>query len=301
MKRLIPGDSRKKAEGRVTRFRRATLFLLPSISFLLMASNAWAQQRPLVTEDPETIGAGRMLVEAGFDFKDDALYPASGLSGDLLIFPTFGVSVGVSSIAEVQIDGAFWSRLNISSRRVAPLSGLVTAGESTSTFDDPTVATKIRFMSETAGRPAVGLRFGARLPFASQESGLGLGTTDVFASLLLAKTVQSVRVVGNVGVAMLGDPVAGGNHNNAMAYGLSFARALTNAAEVVGEVNGRVNTNGDEAPVGTDSRGSFRLGARYTTGMLRLDTGLIVGLTARDPGYGFTGGFTYVFSAFQVP
>ena len=26
---------------------------------------ASAQQRPLVTEDPETIGAGRMLVEAG--------------------------------------------------------------------------------------------------------------------------------------------------------------------------------------------------------------------------------------------
>ena len=73
------------------------------------------------------------------------------------------------------------------------------------------------------------------------------------------------------------------------------------AAELVGEVSGRVNTNGDTAPVATDSMGSFRLGARYTTGMLRLDAGLLVGLTARDPGFGFTGGFTYVFSAFQVP
>lgn len=278
------------------------LFVLPSVFFLLMAVNAQAQQRPLVTEDPETIGAGRMLVEAGFDFSDDALYPASGLSGDLLSVPTFGVSVGVSSIAEVQIDGGFWSRLSIAGRRPAPLSGLVTAtGDTTSTFDDPTVATKVRVMSETAGRPAAGLRFGARLPFASRESGLGLGTTDFFASLLLAKTVQSVRVVGNAGMAMLGSPVTAGDHGHAMVYGLSFARALTNAAEVVGEVNGRLNTDGDDAAVGTDSRGSFRLGARYTTGMLRFDAGLVVGLTARDPGYGFTGGFTYVFNAFQVP
>jgi hypothetical protein len=283
--------------------RRLTHFLLSSIFFLLlMAANAWAQQRPLVTEDPETIGAGRMLVEAGFDYLDDAFYPASGLSGDLLRVPTFGVSVGVSSIAEVQIDGGFWSRLTISNRRSAPLSGIVTAaGDTTSTLDDPVVATKIRVMPESASRPAAGIRFGARLPVASRKSGLGLGTTDFFASMLLAKTVQSVRVVGNAGVVLLSDPVTGGNHDNALAYGLSFARALTNAAEVVGEINGRFNTGDNDASVASDSRGSFRFGARYTTGMLRLDAGLIVGLTARDPGFGFTGGFTYVFNAFQVP
>jgi hypothetical protein len=268
----------------------------------MMSADASAQQRPLATEDPETIGAGRMLVEAGFDYLDDAFYPASGLSGNLLSVPTFGVSVGVSSIAEVQIDGGFWSRLTISRRRAAPLSGIVTAlGDTTSTLDDPVVATKIRLVSESSRRPATGIRFGARLPFASRESGLGLGTTDFFASVLLAKTIQSVRVVGNAGVVVLSDPIVGGTHDNALAYGLSFARALTNAAEVIGEINGRLNTDDDRTAVAADSRGNFRLGARYTMGMLRLDAGLIVGLTARDPGFGFTGGFTYVFNAFQVP
>jgi hypothetical protein len=267
-----------------------------------MATSARAQQRPLATEDPEIIGAGRMLIEAGFDYLDGVLYPASGLSGDLLSVPKIGVSVGVGSIAEVQIDGGFWNRLRISARRPGPLSRLVTTtGDQASTLDDAVVATKIRLIPESASRPAAGLRFGTTLPFASRESGLGLGTTDFFASLLLAKTVQSVRVVGNVGIAMLDDPVSGGAHNNAVSYGLSFARALTSAAEVVGEVHGRLNTNGDDAPVATDSRESFRLGARYTTGMLRLDTGLIVGLTARDPAFGFTGVFTYVFTAFQAP
>ena len=32
--------------------------------------------------------------------------------------------------------------------------------------------------------------------------------TDFFASLLVAKTIQSIRVVGNAGVAILGDPTA---------------------------------------------------------------------------------------------
>lgn len=268
----------------------------------LVAVPASAQQRPLNTEDPETIGAGRMLIESGVDYAHDARYPVSGLSGNQLRVPTIGVSVGVSSIAEIQIDGGLWDRLSITGRRPAPLSAMVTtAGDTTSSMDDPVIATKVRFVSESAGRPALGLRFGTRLPFASSESGLGLGTTDFFASLLFGKTVQSVRVVGNAGMGTAGDPVRGNRHNNLLLYGLSFARALNNAAEVVGEVNGRVNTRGDDAPIGTDSRGSFRFGARYTTGMLRLDAGLLVGLTARDPGFGFTGGFTYVFNAFQVP
>src|SRR5688500_6351302 len=85
---------------------------------------AAAQQRPLVTEDPETIGAGRMLVEAGFDTSWGAKFPASGLEGDLLRLPLFGVSVGLSSIAEIQIDGGLFNRLSIDERSPAPLSSM---------------------------------------------------------------------------------------------------------------------------------------------------------------------------------
>ena len=61
---------------------------------------ASAQQRPLVTEDPETVGSGRILVEAGIDYERDAKYPLSGLDGNLLVVPTIGVSIGISSIAD---------------------------------------------------------------------------------------------------------------------------------------------------------------------------------------------------------
>ncbi len=43
------------------------------------------------------------------------------------------------------------------------------------------------------------------------------------------------------------------------------------------------------------------MGLRYTTGGLRGDAALLLGATNDDPGIGFTAGFTYVFTAFQVP
>src|SRR5882762_11236989 len=97
-------------------------------ALLLCAASAIAQQRPLVTEDPEPIGAGRVLVEGGVDFAHDQTYPVSGLKGNLWRIPTIGVSVGISSIAEFQIDGGLLDRLGITSRNPsAPLASLLTA------------------------------------------------------------------------------------------------------------------------------------------------------------------------------
>jgi hypothetical protein len=276
--------------------------LLCAAALVLQPILAFAQQRPLVTEDPETIGAGRVLVEAGLDYDRSVSYPASGLEGNLLRFPVIGVSIGVSSIAEIQVDGGLYNRLSITSRELAPLSGMVTAtGETTTSVEDLVIATKVRIVGETESRPSLGLRFATKLPNASNESGLGLDTTDFYASILVAKTVQSVRIVGNVGLGILADPTRGDQQNDVVAYGLSFARALTPQAEVVGEVNGYVSTRSGVPPPGTESRGSARFGGRYTIGTWRADAAVLFGLTSRDPGFGFTTGFTYVFNAFQVP
>jgi hypothetical protein len=269
---------------------------------VLQPFSAFAQQRPLVTEDPETIGAGRLLVEAGFDYGKSVEYPASGLEGDLFRLPLLGVSIGLSSIAEIQIDGGLYNHLSIDSREPAPLSGMVTAtGDSTSSVEDIVIGTKIRIAPETASRPSFGLRFATKLPNASNESGLGLDTTDFFASILVAKTVQRVRVVGNVGLGILGDPTRGDQQNDVLTYGLSFARALTQQAELVGEIDGRISTREGGPPPGTESRGIARVGTRYTIGGWRADAALLFGVTSTDPTFGFAAGFTYVFNAFQIP
>jgi hypothetical protein len=272
-------------------------------TLLAIAGSAFAQQRPLVTQDPEPVGAGRVLIEGGLDLAHDQQYPVSGLKGNLLAVPTIGISVGLSSIAELEIDGGFYDRLNITSRNPnAPLVSLLTVtGDSTHDVADTIIGTKIRLLSETANRPAFGIRFATKLPNASNESGLGLDTTDFFATLLGAKTVQSIRVVGNIGVGILGDPTNGNRQNDDLMYGLSFARAMTQEAELVGELNGRVSTRKGDAFPGTETRGLLKLGGRYTHGMLRVDAGIYFGLTTVDPTIGFTTGFTYVFNAFTLP
>jgi hypothetical protein len=274
-------------------------------AFVLIGSarSAGAQQRPLLTEDPEPIGAGRVLIEGGLDVAHDQHYPASGLEGNLVRFPTIGLSFGLSSIAELQIDGALYNHLGISARYpAAPLASLVTAtGDTTSDVDDIVIATKIRLAAETPQRPAVGLRFATKLPNASNESGLGLDTTDFYASLLGAKTVQSVRVVANLGVGILSDPTVGNRQNDVLTYGVSLARAMTQEVELVGEINGRVSTRGGDPFPGTESRGLLKFGGRYTRGTIRFDAGVFLGLTSSDPTIGLTLGATYVFNAFTVP
>ena len=269
---------------------------------LVLARPSAAQQRPLVTEDPETIGAGRLLIEGGVDYARGQEYPVSGLAGNLWRVPTLGVSIGLSSIAELQIDGGLFDRLAITGRRAAPLaSELTVTGPTTHDGEDIVIGTKVRLVAETAGRPAFGLRLATKLPNTSNEKGLGLDTTDFFASLLGAKTVQSVRVVGNIGVGILSDPTLGHRQNDVLTYGLSFARAMTQQAELVGELNGRLSTRNGVAPPGTESRGILKLGGRYTRGSVRFDAGVYFGLTTVEPTIAFTTGATYVFSAFTLP
>lgn len=261
---------------------------------------AFAQQRPILTEDPETVGAGRVLLEAGLDHVRGLRFPVSGLDGNLTRLPVAGVSIGLSSIAELQVDGAGRRSLQIRQRLAGPYADVVAPGERTSAADDLTIGTKIRLVPEGARRPAVGARMATRLGAGSGESGLGPGTTDLFVTALAGKTIQSIRVVGNVGLGLLADPTRGDQRGRVLLYGASFARALTQAAEVVGEINGRAQ-RGDIRPPGSETRATLRFGGRYTTGPLRLDAAVLLGMTTIDAGVGVTAGMTYVFKGFSVP
>ena len=263
---------------------------------------AAAQQRPLLTEDPEPIGPGRVMIEGGFEVADSQKYPVSGLEGTLFRIPTLGVSVGISSIAELQLDGDLVDVLSVDKRSPAPLSNLVTfQGDHTHDNGDLVVGTKVRMLAEGVGHPAIALRLATKLPNASNESGLGTDTMDFYASLLIGKTVRSLRIVANGGFAIMPDPVVGNRQNDVITYGLSLARALTNTSELVGEVNGRASTRGDETFPGTETRGQVAFGARYTSGSGRIDGKVFLGLMEVDARVGFSVGFTYVFNAFTLP
>jgi len=277
----------------------------PSIVVLIVLAAAppsFAQQRPLKTEDPETIGSGRILIELGVDYNRDVYFPVSGLRGNHFIVPPFGVSLGVSSIAEIQIDTGLYQKLYITGQVPnAPFSSLLQLDSgSTSDIDDIHIGAKVRLLSETAKRPAIGSWFSTRLPNAGNESGLGKDIQDFASAIVVGKTVQSVRVVGNIGLLMLSNPTRPAAQDDLLIYSLSVARALTARAEVVGEFVGRANF-AKTTTIGAEDRGLLRFGTRYTIQGVRLDAGILLGLTPRDPEIGFTGGFTWVFNAIHIP
>jgi hypothetical protein len=278
------------------------MLTLVALAALIMggAAPAWAQSRPLATEDPETVGQGQILLETGIDYSREAFYPASGLQGNLWRIGTFGLSFGVSPIAEIQLDGGLRNRMTITNRFQAPLADMLTVeGDSTSDVEDLVIGAKVRFLTEGQRRPSMAVRFATRLPNAGNESGLGLDTTDFGIGLAMAKTVESIRVVGNFGFAILGDPARGDRQNDVLTYGVSVARAVGVGVEVVAELNGRANTRSGTAIAGTESRAVMRVGSRFTRRAVRLDGALLFGVTERDPTWGISTGLTWVFNAWR--
>ncbi len=209
----------------------------------------------------------------------------------------------MSSIAEIQIDGGLRNRLAIKAADpAAPLAGMLDfEGESTSDFEDIVIGAKVRFMAETPQRPAMAVRFSTRLPNAGQRKRPRPGHDRLS---LRAVDRQNGAVGARRGQRRLRHSRrsrrAGIARTTCSTYGVSVARAVATGVEVVGELNGRANTRSGTPPLGTDSRSVMRVGARFTRGPVRADGALLIGVTERDPTWGFTGGVTWVFKAFTV-
>jgi hypothetical protein len=271
-----------------------TLVLLFGV---LVGNPALAQQRPVRTEDPDPVGEGKMLIEAGIDHTWAERFPVSGLEGNILRGPLLGLSSGMGASSEVQVDGLSWSRLAIGTRFDAPLSSIVESqGPSTASVDDIVIGAKTRLLRETATRPSIGLRFATRLPNAGNEKGIGTDTMDFFQSLLVAKSVGATRVVGNIGMGILSDPTRGDRQNDVLTYGVSVVRSLQRVA-LVADANGWVSTRAGTPPPGTDTRGTLTFGLRYPRGHVRFDAAVYTGLTTSDDRSGVAGGITWTFDS----
>ena len=113
--------------------------------------------------------------------------------------------------------------------------------------------------------------------------------------------MQSVRVAGNVGFGILPDPVRGDRQNDVLEYGVSVARAVQPGVELVGELNGRKNTRSGTRRLSAPRAGRWCGWApEVTRGTCGSTAALLLGITEFDPSWGFTGGVTWVFKAFDV-
>lgn len=281
----------------IKRFKPITNCAAALVFVLSISTAAFAQQRPLLTEDVDIIAPGSLRIEAGIDFVQRAKYPVSGLTGDLTRAGVIGITIGLAPNVEVQIEGVAQNLLSINSRGPSAIPLTVPAGaNSTNDIGDFTLWTKIKLRNETAHLPSVGFRFGVQLPNSNQARGLGLNQTNAYGQVLFGKKFgQDARVntFGNLGIGILTAPTGLFTQNDVLTYGLAGIVRLNKQFSVAGEVNGRANTRPGNGPLGTESQGEARLGMQVRASGLRFDFAGIKGLTKLSPRSGLTVGVTY--------
>lgn len=275
------------------------LFLI--LSTILFASlSAFAQQRPLLTEDVDITPEGTIEIAAGVDFLQNVKFPLSGLKGDLTRVGDIRIRTGFSGNVELQIEGTVQNYLAINSQLTPSPIPLNVGGNSTNDFDDITVSAKVKLRNETSNLPAIGLKFGFQMPNTDQARGIGTNQINIFSKILLQKRfgrVQGktprVNVFGNIGLGIMTAPIERFTQNDLLLYGLAGIFKVNESVNIVSEVNGRLNTRSGNAPLGTESISQFRIGTQIRASNLRFDTAAIFGLTKFSPRTGVTFGVTY--------
>lgn len=275
-------------------------FLPCLLSMVAAAGVAAAQNRPLRTADAEIMEPGKLRVDLGLEFLQDVDFPLSGLSGDLTSVGVTNLRLGLGKIVEVQLDGTIQNFLDVKKRGVSFVPDLNLSGpNSAHDIGDFSLATKIRILSEQR-RPAVGVRFGFKLPNSKQSHGIGTNTLNVFGLFILQKHFGRMNVFGNTGVVILQTPNGKFSQNDELLYGTAFSYSVHRLVNVVGEVAGRYNSRRiDVKLIGTESQSQGRFGVQLFAGGFRWDFAAIAGIAATDPRTGFTFGLSRDFKLFD--
>lgn len=269
---------------------------------------AFAQQRPLLTDDVDTTPVGALEIAAGVDFEQNAKLPLSGLRGDLTRVGAIRVKVGFASNIEFQLEGVLQNFLAVNSAVAPSPIPLNLDGNSSNDAGDFVVSTKIKLRNETKALPALGFKFGFELPNSDQSRGIGTNQTNVFGKFLVQKRfgrgagrTPRVNVFGNLGLAILTAPLERFTQNDVLIYGLAGIFRVNDRINILGEVNGRSSTRNGAAPLGTESLSQLRVGAQINASNLRFDTAAIFGLTRFSPRTGVTFGVTYISPSIFTP
>lgn len=265
-----------------------------------MTVAAFAQQRPLVTEDVDIIKPGVIRIETGFEFLQDMKFPLSGLRGDLTKVADTRLSFGLAPNVELQMEWTVQSFLSIKGRDPSAVALRLGANNNdTNDVGDVTLWMKMKLRTETRLAPALGFRFGVQLPNSNQARGIGTNTTNFYATVNAQKRLadNKLTVFGNLGLGILEAPLANFTQNDVLMYGLAGIYTVNDNVNVVGEVNGLHSTR-KHAPLGTEDFSAARLGAQIRALGVRLNVAGVFGLSKRAPRTGLVIGITYDWDAF---
>jgi hypothetical protein len=257
---------------------RGALLLLTAATFSTLAlPPAFAQTRPLLTEEASTAPAGTVVLEVGGDTIRDEPNFLTGEERDRWDAPV--LRLVYSPARNVELDLEWTVRVGAVDD---PTFGSV------SDFGDVALRAKVNFVEEDRGVPALGARFTVTLPETSFGNGLGPNALRMSAQVLVSKTLGKTSVHANAGLAIHDEVLRPHEQRDFFAYGLAVVHPIGSAA-IVAEVAGRA---GDGAP-GAEERSEARAGFRFGHGRLRWDAAVRRGLAEADGGWGLTAGLAW--------
>lgn len=289
-------------------YRTSPLWILPLIVAVVSAgvpAATWAYSLlPLSTEEAQTLPSEVIEATLGIDYFKDLRYPPFTPPGvirsqTLMGLPQLAFRIGVGGWAEFQ---ASYEMLYLDETAVNGTTNHQYGG------GDARIFTKLWFMRERDLWPAIGMRFGTKLPNATRSTRLGTDDTDFGAAALLSKTLGPLSAHANLGILLLGNsgPSVGnsfkaGGQDDLFSYAFGAASAPLGATtegattiRLLGEVAGLEGShfNNDQSDI--------RAGLQLQRGRGTLYLGVSVGLITASEDVGVNSGFTYTFDSTKL-
>lgn len=256
---------------------------------------------PLTTEEAQTLPSGVVEGTLGINYFRNLRYPPFTPPGiirsqTLMGLPQVAFRVGAGGWAEFQ---ASFDMLYLDETAVNGKTNKQYGG------GDARIFTKLWFMRERNLWPALGMRFGTKLPNATRSSRLGTDDTDFAAAALLSKTLGPLTAHANLGILLLGNSgpsignsFAAGGQDDIFTYTLGVASkplgAVTAGAitlRLLGEINGQTGSHFN------NDLSDIRVGLQMQRGAGTLYLGVSTGLISASEDVGASAGFTYTFDS----
>jgi hypothetical protein len=269
-----------------TKLRTALLTLGLGLTGLAPLSGQTAVPDPIVTRPASTLGPGGWAFGLGFDYAADTVpQPLLGeRKGDLLRGPLLRFAYGLGERAEVSAEWPSYQDFDPE------------AGDGQSSVGDLHLWTRVAFRQKSETGPVLGLRFGFKVPNASEEDGLGTDESDVYGSFLLEAPLrgrdQAAAFLLNLGLGILGDPLESGEQVDVITYGVGLELPFGDGHSFLLEAAGYID---DSSRRESGDTGEARAGFRLAAGPGTLDTALRAGFTDQSPDWGLHLGYSWRF------
>lgn len=238
------------------------LFLAVSPSFALAA-------RPLSTDDAGTVERQHLEIECGFEYVNQT---------DSEYNWTTTLKYGLSERWDMGVE--------------IPYKYIdVSAGDNVDGLSDIVFCSKYGFFDGAEGLPALALSFNIKTKSGDEDKGLGTGATDYGITTILTKAFKKTIAHLNLGYTYVGAP-EGQAHDDVFSYALALEYPLNDKLNLVGELSGETNFEGDF----DDNAFAGLAGFNYSlSDTATFDFGVGWGISEASSDYSITSGLTLSF------